>query len=406
FSSEIKSISAYCKSGIDYDGVVEYFTFQNLFSDRTLWHDIKALPPGHYLEIDLKGNTEGTLDVDSQHKNLISARGLLSQAMRDSGLRCRMVQYWDFDFFREKFTEGYQTLVHSLEEVFESSVKRQLISDVEVGSYLSGGMDSGSITAIASKHFKDKRQSFKTFTIGFDLHSASGLELSFDERQKAEHMSYLFGTEHYEMVLKAGDMERCLPSLVYHLEEPRVGQSYPNYYASKLASRFVKVVLSGCGGDEIFGGYPWRYMQVVHSSNFDEFVERSLGFWQRLFPGIEHEKVFSPIKDKVTIEPKEVFHDVFPESMRYGDYAPETVLEMSLYFESKTFLHGLLVVEDKLSMAHSLETRVPFLDNEMVDFAMKVPAGIKVRLSEKEVSVLDHNNQPVLRTNKGKILLR
>src|SRR5229473_1098573 len=91
----------------------------------------------------------------------------------------------------------------------------------------------------------------RTFTIGFDLHSASGIELGFDERDAAEHMSYLFKTEHYEMVLKAGDMERVLPRMTRHLEEPRIGQSYPNFYVAQLASKFVKVVLSGCGGDEL-----------------------------------------------------------------------------------------------------------------------------------------------------------
>jgi asparagine synthase (glutamine-hydrolysing) len=97
-----------------------------------------------------------------------------------------------------------------------------------------------------------------TFTVGFDVHSVSGLEIGYDERSRAEHMSYLCGTEHYEMVLKAGDMERVMPRLVWHLEEPRVGQSYPNFYAAQLASKFATVVLSGGGGDELFGGYPWR----------------------------------------------------------------------------------------------------------------------------------------------------
>merc|ERR1711965_880877 len=122
-------------------------------------------------------------------------------------------------------------------------------------------MDSGSITAIASQSFFN----LKTFTCGFDLSSASGIELSFDERTKAEAMSAKFRTEHYEMVLKAGDMERCLPRLAWHLEEPRVGQSYPNYYAAKLASKFVKVVLAGSGGDELFAGYPWRYYRAMNS---------------------------------------------------------------------------------------------------------------------------------------------
>ena len=96
-----------------------------------------------------------------------------------------------------------------LDRLFQQAVNRQLVSDVEVGSYLSGGMDSGSITALAAAQVPFMR----TFTVGFDLNSASGVELGYDERSKAEYMSYLFKTEHYEMVLKAGDMERALPSL-------------------------------------------------------------------------------------------------------------------------------------------------------------------------------------------------
>ena len=123
-------------------------------------------------------------------------------------------------------------------------MSRQLISDVDVGAYLSGGMDSGAVTALASRHLPY----IKSFTCGFDLNSASGVELGYDERATAEYMSYVFKTEHYEMVLKAGDMERVMPRLAWHLEEPRVGQSYPNFYAAQLASKFVKVVLSGTGG--------------------------------------------------------------------------------------------------------------------------------------------------------------
>jgi len=108
------------------------------------------------------------------------------------------------------------------------------------------------------------------------------MEMSFDERAAAEHMSYCFGTEHYEMVLKAGDMERCLPKYLWHLEDPRVGQSYPNYYAAKLSSRFVKVVLAGTGGDELFGGYPWRYFGANGYSNFGEYTDSYYRYWQRL----------------------------------------------------------------------------------------------------------------------------
>ena len=99
---------------------------------------------------------------------------------------------------------------------------------------------------------------------------------------KAEAMSYYFKTEHYEMVLKAGDMERVMPKMAHHLEEPRVGQSYPNYYAAQLASKFVKVGLSGAGGDELFAGYPWRYYRAVVNHNFEDYINKYYLYWQRL----------------------------------------------------------------------------------------------------------------------------
>jgi asparagine synthase (glutamine-hydrolysing) len=278
---------------------------------------------------------------------------------------------------------------------------------VPVGSYLSGGMDSGSVTAVASGEIENLR----TFTVGFDMHSASGVEIGFDERERSEHMSYLFGTEHYEMVLKAGDLERVMPKLVWHLEDLRVGQSYPNFYAAQLASKFVKVVLSGGGGDEVFGGYPWRYYRAVVNDDFEHYVDKYFGFWQRMVPSDSAEKLFGPVSGSAHgVRPRDIFSDVFathaPELTR-----PEDYINHSLYFEAKTFLHGLLVVEDKLSMAHSLETRLPFLDNDLVEFGQRIPVGLKLgNLGE----VVRHNeNEPGPKTQQffektrdGKLILR
>ena len=381
FGSEQKAILAdkRIQRSVDKKALLEYFTFQNIFTDRTLLDGMKLLPAGCYLEIDL--------------------------TQREPKLR--KTRYWDYDFREPTEKADKREYAEELQRLFKQAVNRQLVTDVELGSYLSGGMDSGSITAVASQSYPY----MKTFTCGFDLHSASGLELGFDERAMSEYMSYHFKTEHYEMVLKAGDMERCLPKLAWHLEEPRVGQSYPNYYVAQLASKFVKVVLSGAGGDELFGGYPWRYYRAVNNSNFDEYVDKYYQFWQRLIPNKEIQKVFSPIWEEVKdVWTRDIFKNVFKHHAEEL-YTPEDYINHSLYFEAKTFLQGLLVVEDKLSMAHSLETRVPFLDNDLVDFALLCPVSLKLN-NLAEVTKINENDpgasgsRHFQKTKDGKQILR
>ncbi|PHR58532.1 MAG: asparagine synthase (glutamine-hydrolyzing) [Arcobacter sp.] len=376
YASEIKSILEYkdYHSEVDKEALLEYFTFQNIFTNKTLHKDIQILEAGHYIELDLS---------------------------RERDQKVEPKQYWDFDFSEPETVKDEREYIEELDRLFTQAVERQLVADVDVGAYLSGGMDSGSITAIASK----KLPYMKTFTVGFDLSSASGMEMSFDERVKAEYMSYKFKTEHYEMVLKSGDMERCLPAFAYHLEEPRVGQSYPNYYAAKLASKFVKVVLSGAGGDELFAGYPWRYYKATNNKDFEDYTQKYYAFWQRLIPNKDIMKVFSPISnDTKNIWTQDIFADVFKTPS--VAQTPEEYINHSLYFEAKTFLHGLLVVEDKLSMAHSLETRVPFLDNDLVDFAQKVPVGLKLGNLENVVRMDENELGKMHKTNDGKIILR
>jgi asparagine synthase (glutamine-hydrolysing) len=213
------------------------------------------------------------------------------------------------------------------------------------------------------------------------------------------------------MVLKAGDMERVMPRLAWHLEEPRVGQSYPNFYAAQLASKFVKVVLSGGGGDELFGGYPWRYYRAAGNGDFGDFADKYYGFWQRMLTDEERASLFSPIWGDVSgVSTRDIFRDIL-KPRGNDDGEPADFINHSLYLESKTFLHGLLVVEDKLSMAHGLETRLPFLDNDLVDFAMRVPVRLKLN-SLTEVARIDENeagDKPARffqRTRDGKQILR
>lgn len=381
FASEQKAILEHpsVKKELNSEALLEYFTFQNIFTDNTLLKNIKLFPAGHW----------AVVSPDSAKNNL------------------NCVQYWDYNFQEPENPLTEQEYLEELDRLFVQAISRQLVSDVDVGAYLSGGMDSGSITAIAAKQLPYIR----TFTCGFDLTSASGIELAFDERQKAEYMSYLFKTEHYEIVLKAGDMERILPKLAWHLEEPRVGQCYPNYYSSQLVSRFVKVVLSGAGGDELFAGYPWRYYRAVVNDNFEDYIDKYYLFWQRLIPNKQIHQVFKPIwHDVKNVWTRDIFRNVF-KSRNSKFNSPEDYINHSLYFEARTFLHGLLVVEDKLSMAHGLETRVPFLDNDLVDFAMKIPANLKLK-NLTEVARINENepgnkaSKYFQKTKDGKLILR
>jgi asparagine synthase (glutamine-hydrolysing) len=182
------------------------------------------------------------------------------------------------------------------------------------------------------------------------------------------------------MVLHAGDMEHVLPDLIRSLEDLRVGQCYPNYYMARLAGRFVRVVLSGSGGDELFGGYPWRYYREVQGDGADGYCAGYYNYWQRLIPDCDHARFFNPrtYSRLRNYDPRAVFRKIFDnDALSFGTV--EDAVNASLYFEFKTFLHGLFVVEDKLSMAHSLETRVPFMDNDLVEFALSLPASFKLR---------------------------
>jgi len=380
FGSEIKSFLGHpdFRASLDMGSLVEYFTFQNFFTERTLFENVSLLPAAHWMRVSLNDSASVTT-----------------------------ARYWDYHFESEQTPRTESEYIEELEYLFRQAVSRQLVGDRSVASYLSGGMDSGAITAVASPQIDE----MLTFTVGFDRNSRSGLELATDEREKAEHMSYLFGTRHYEVVLKAGDMERCLPALVWHLEEPRVGQSYPNFYAANLASRFGKVVLAGTGGDELFGGYPWRYYRAVSNRDFEEYIDKYYEYWQRLIPNRILWEIFEPVRDRVGhVWTRDIFRDVFYE---HGERVatPEDYVNHSLYLEARTFLHGLLLVEDKLSMAHGLETRVPFLDNDLVDFAMRLPVKHKlgnltevVRLNENEGGAKVRRYFD--RTKDGKLLLR
>jgi len=379
FASEIKAILTHplVSVQVNPDALNEYFTFQNLFRYHTLFKGI----------------------------NLLQAASIRWVSEREQELKRRT--WWDYDFMGCKDDMSMEEAQEETLRLFRQAVTRQLISDVPVGSYLSGGMDSGSVVAVAASHIPR----LSTFTCGFDLSSVTGTEANFDERREAELISCNFKTQHYQQVVNASDISWALPNLVWHLEDLRLGMSYPNFYVARLASKFVKVCLSGAGGDELYAGYPWRYYRVFDAVGRDQYLRQYYEFWQRLLSDREKPQLFTEdlwrqVKEKDTFRTfSRVF--TFNENLRYN--TPEEHIANSLYFEIKTFLAGLFIVGDKLSMAHGLEERIPFLDNDLVEFAQRVPVRYKVASLEK-IKRLDENETRKMRRfrqyNDGKNVLR
>lgn len=381
FASEIKAIITHpdYKIGVDYAALNQYFSFQNVFSYNTLFDGVTMLPPANTVVI----------KADSTYVKHHS--------------------WWDYDFTKADNSMSFEDAVQLTKAAFETSVYRQMVADVPVGSYLSGGMDSGSVTAVAASH----TERLTTFTAGFDMSEVTGVEANYDERRDAELMANYFKTEHYEQVINAGDLSWSLPRVIYHLEDLRVGMCYPNYYISRLASKFVKVCLQGTGGDELFGGYPWRYYSVYQSLDQQAFFDNYYSFWQRLVPDGDKQKLFTGnTYNKIDIaEPRTVFERVFTFNDKLQYDTPEHHIENSLYFEIKTFLPGLLLVGDKLSMANGLEERFPFMDNDLVDMAMKIPVKHKLGNLEmmkrvNENDTLNEKKRAYKEYDDGKNVLR
>jgi len=347
FASEIKAFLKHPKFKVEVNlsALNEYFTFQNVFTYNTLFKGVTMLPPANTVKINL--------DTPLLHNS-----------------------WWDYNFTEPDNSISLVDATAETERLLTKAVAKQMVADVPVGSYLSGGMDSGSLSVLASKHV----DRLYTFTAGFEMSEVNGVEAGYDERIDAELTANFIKSEHYEQVLNAGDIKWALPKVVWHLEDLRVGMSYPNYYISRLASKFVKVCLQGTGGDELYGGYPWRYYRVFQSMDQKSFFNNYYGFWQRLTNDEDKKHLFqSDVFNEIKVdEPRTIFERVFTFNDKLKYDTAEEQIQNSLYFEIKTFLPGLLLVGDKLAMASGLEERFPFLDNDLVNFAQKIPVKHKL----------------------------
>jgi asparagine synthase (glutamine-hydrolysing) len=345
-ASEVKAIlgSGAVRAAPDLDALNEYFTFQNVISDKTLFSGVRLLPPGMNFSMDLS-----------------------------SGV-FRTFQYWDMQYAPDSSIDEVE-YSGEVRKAFHRAMARHLISDVPIGATVSGGMDSSAVVAIASQYIKG----LHTFTGYFDTTQIEASDRCVSERDDARLISQHFSTIHHERLVSAQDVIDTLPMIVWHLEDPKVAMCYTFYTISQQVRSKVTVNLSGTGGDETYAGYPWRYQLIDKITDPRQFSNVYYEYWSRLVKDGDKARFFRPeVLSKMDLSrPRKEFDRIVAQG---GEHLSS--LNKALYFEAKTFLHGMLMVEDKMGMAFSLETRFPFLDNELVDLSLKIPDNLKYRNGE------------------------
>lgn len=350
FGSEARTLhhSGLLARAANAQGVLEYFQQQNLWGGRSMYAGVELMTPGTFLRVDPIGSRKGS--------------------------------FWDVNFDRKQKKIG--PAADKLRHVLEGTIERQLAADVPVMTYLSGGIDSSAITSRA--HQLDPK--VRSYTCIFDLDGVADDKIV-DEREFSRAIAEDLGHEHIELELPQDDLVSSLMPTVSSLEEPRMGMAYVNYRIAERVAQDSKVVLSGCGGDEILGGYVARYSYLQDGLSARRKTGK-LAWLSEWFAAPQ--KRLSDTGDLLSVlygfpvRPVEVDEAFTPSFLRSaGDYRMTDSLmpllaecpskdpwDLLMYVDAKTYLQGLLMVEDKLSMAHSLEARVPLLDNDVVDFAL------------------------------------
>ncbi|MFZ0591413.1 MAG: asparagine synthase (glutamine-hydrolyzing) [Bryobacteraceae bacterium] len=362
FASEIKALLAHPAISAEFESqsLPEYLAFGYLSGEDTLFRGIKKLQPGHYLTLDFA----------------------------DDARKLKITQYWDIP--SAKLARASETdLIHETRRRLEETVQLRLMSDVPLGMFLSGGVDSSAIAAIASRLTGAPIQ---TFSVGYD-------DERFSELGYATQVARAIGARHYEVRVGMDQFFDALPRLIWHEDEPIAWpSSVPLYFVSKLAAGRVKVVLTGEGSDELFGGYEryrWNLLNVRGASAYKHLpqsIRKSLrGFIQSssliradLRRKLSH--TFLLRESSVESLYLDNFYSAFPGTGTvYANYlehfqkhATESLLARMLYADQKTYLVELLMKQDQMSMAASIESRVPLLDHELVEFASSIPDSLKI----------------------------
>jgi asparagine synthase (glutamine-hydrolysing) len=377
FASEIK---AFLEAGVtarpDVEALHEYLTFQYCLGERTLFEGVRKLRPASYLLLD------------------------------DTGRELERGEYWSLHSEEDRET-GEAGFVDELQVLLEDAVRIRLRSDVPVGTYLSGGLDSSVVAALAGKVLG---HGLPAFTGWF----AEGRD--FDEREYAAIVAAHTGAEHHLVECTAGDFARSLRDIVWHLDEPAAGPGvYPQLAVSRAARERVTVVLGGQGGDELFGGYA-RYLMLyleesIKGSIFEtqdparhivtlDRVLPHLAVLQQYVPALQRfwsDNLFGPIEERYFALVARAPHlpallapDFLAgrdEGQLYGAFrrefgelpATKPLFNRMTAYDARTMLQSLLHVEDRMSMAVSLESRLPFLDHRIAELMFRMPAAYKYR---------------------------
>ena len=374
FASEIKAFRADPSVQLDLNpqAIDTFLTFLYVPGSETLFRSVQKLAPGHYLVME-----DGDVKVS---------------------------RYWDLEFTAPESNGHFRDSVEELKEMLRQAVKDHMISDVPVGVLLSGGVDS---TALLSFAVYETQKKVSSFTIGFEGQNFA------DERPYAKLAAEKFGSEHHEMTITAKDFLEFLPKYVWHMEEPVCEPpAVALYYVTKLASAHVKVLLSGEGGDEAFAGYQ-NYRNILWLERLRVVGQPWTGLAAGVLNGLGHVRGLGrlqkyspmlkmPLEDYYygrTAGPSSFFNrnkanmysTAFAQSVEttnspqrirelFSHVADQPALNQMLYVDTKTWLpDDLLVKADKISMANSLEVRLPLLDHKVLEFAASLPVNYKVR---------------------------
>lgn len=365
FASEIKSLlqCEKVKREVNLNGLHKFINFNYIFGGETLFKGIYKLNPGHCLIYDMK---------TKKH---------------------RIGKYWDLRIRKTDHPEDYY--VERIREGLSNSIKMQLVSDVPLGVFLSGGIDSSSVLALMSE-FDEAERPIKTFSVGFNE--------PWDELKDAKKISEEFGTDHHEIYVES-DVLKHYPEFIWHMDTPKTNIS-PQFYISKLAKQSVTVALTGLGGDELFAGYR-RHKYYYHQKTISALVPEFLG--KPFFSAMSRIALSNHLKRGMlymaNIHDEEKTYTIAAPLLVYDDERDDLYGEglknaklqdfdemlrpyfyektknddadyynQAMKMEVKTYLNDdLLERMDRMSMAHAVEARVPFLDHDFVEFAFSIP---------------------------------